>query len=140
MLIAGKSPDLKAPPITPGELTPLDWSDRLSMDMIRAHTKTDDVPAVTDDQLQLYRDAAIEAAEMYTGLLLSCQKAVTEPIQRPYNRYDTAFYQKRTYKHRLQYPSADGMIYVYGGQHVDENRTFMVVPGTTIRKHSDFGT
>lgn len=130
MFIAAKNPDLRAPPITVGEMKPLDWSERLSIDMIRTHTKTDDVPAVTDAQLKMYRDAAIEAAEFYTGLLLSCQRSVTEPIQRPFNRYDTPFYQKRTYKHRLQYPCADGLIYVYGGSHPDENRSFMVVPGT----------
>ena len=95
MFIAAKTPDLAAPPITPGELKPLDWSERLSIDMIRQHTKTDDVPAVTDDQLKLYRDAAIEAAEMYTGLLLSCQKSVVEPIQKSHNRYDNPFYAKR---------------------------------------------
>ena len=67
MFIAAKNPDLRAPPITVGEMKPLDWSERLSIDMIRTHTKTDDVPAVTDAQLKMYRDAAIEAAEFLHG-------------------------------------------------------------------------
>jgi hypothetical protein len=39
----------------------------LPLAAIRAHTKTDDVMTVTDDQLEMYRAAAFEAAEAYTG-------------------------------------------------------------------------
>lgn len=35
-----------------------------------------------------------------------------------------------TYAHRLQYPCADGYIYLYGGSHITDNITFMVKPGT----------
>ncbi len=126
MLTAVKPDDLKAPPIPVNEVKPLDWSERLGIDLIRQHTKTDDVPGVTDPQLELYRAAAIEAAEMYTGLLLSCQKSITEPVDGPRSVRPG----KTTYKHRLQYPSADGIIYLYGGNSPDDNRKFMVKPGS----------
>ncbi len=117
------------PPIPPADaVRPLDWSARLSIEMIRQHTKTDDVPGVTDDQLKLYRDAAIEAAEFYTGMLLSCQKTVTEPIQGPSSPKPG----KTTYRHRLRYPTTDGIIQVYGGRDTMDNRTFVVPPGSTV--------
>lgn len=39
----------------------------LPIETIRQHTKTDDAPAVTDALLELYREAAFEAARLYTG-------------------------------------------------------------------------
>jgi hypothetical protein len=111
--------------MTPGEVLPFDWATRLSLDAIRNHTKTDDTPGVTDAQLRLYRSTAIEAAEMYTGLLLSGQKTVTEPIQGP--RFPK--YRKLTYRHRLKYPSADGYIHLYGSPVQASNRTFRVPVG-----------
>jgi hypothetical protein len=103
-----------------------DWSARLSLDTIRGHTKTDDVPSVTDEQLSLYREAALEAAELYSGLLLSGQRNISEPIQGPSRPKPGKF----TYRHNLQYPTADGLVYLYGGSHPSENRTFRVPIGT----------
>lgn len=103
-----------------------DWSARLSLEEIRVHTKTDDVPGVTDEQLQLYRDAAIEAAERYTGLLLSGQKTVTEPIEGPARvRPGQDFYRVR-----LRHPVSDGIVYLYGGWNAEDNRAFKVLPGS----------
>ena len=119
-------PGLNEPPFPIGDTMSFDWDARLSMDMIRNHTKTDDVPGVTDAQLKLYRNAAIESAEMYTGLLLSGQKTVTEPIEGPSNLK----FGKMTYRVRLKYPVADGYVYLYGGTHPNDNATFMVAPGT----------
>jgi hypothetical protein len=107
-----------------------DWSARLSLETIRQHTKTDDVPGVTDEQLHLYRMASIEAAEMYTGMLLSGQRTIIEPIQGP--RYPKPG--KMTYLFQLQYPVADGYVNLYGSPYPTHNRTFMVPPGSrTIR-------
>src|SRR5262245_49243644 len=72
-----------------------DWADRLSLDMVRQHTKTDDTPGVTDDMLSLYREAAIEAAELYTGMLLSGKKTVTEAIHVSENSW------RSHYRHRM---------------------------------------
>jgi hypothetical protein len=118
--------DQSSPPLKVGAETALDWDNFISIDMIRAHTKTDDVPAVTDDQLRLYRKTAVEAAEKYTGLLLSKQITVTEPLAGP-RRPKLG---QMTYKHTLQWPVADGMVYVYGGRTPDENRNFMVPKNT----------
>jgi hypothetical protein len=116
------------PPIDPDNKTAFDWSARLSLDTIRHHTKTDDVPGVTDEQLTLYRAAAIEAAEMYTGMLLAGQKTIIEPVQGPSRPRPG----KYTYKHELRYPTADGMVYLYGGQTAADNRKFMVPPGSRV--------
>lgn len=104
----------------------LDWEARLSIDMMRDHTKTADVLSVTDDQLRLYRSSALEAAEMYTGMLLFQQRMITEPIQGP----PSVKYGKTTYVHKLQYPVADGIVYLYGSIHAQDNAAFMVKPGT----------
>ena len=118
------------PPIDPGNKTTFDWSARLSLDTIRSHTKTDDIPGVTDEQLQLYRDSAIEAAERYTGLMLSGQKTYTEGVQAPRRPKHGHMY----YQHQLKYPVADGVVYLYGGQNPADSRTIAVAPGSrTIR-------
>ena len=55
----------------------------LSIQMIREHTKTDDVPSVLNAQLELYRQAAIEAAERYTGYLLAERQVVMDTVPLP---------------------------------------------------------
>ena len=118
-------PFSQPPQAAVAEPASFDWSARLSLEAIRVHTKTDDVPGVTDDQLLLYRGAAIEAAERYTGLLLAGQKTVTEPIEGPARvRPGQEFYRVR-----LKYPVADGLVYLYGGWTAEDNRAFRVPPG-----------
>lgn len=117
---------LDEPPFPAGTTSSFDWDAYLSIDMIRAHTKTDDVPAVLDSQLRLYRSSAIEAAEQYTGLLLSGQKTVTETIQGPSNARPGRPY----YVYKLKYPVADGYVYLYGGTHPNDNGAFRVPEGT----------
>ena len=117
---------LDTPPIPIGEEKRFDWDARLSLEFIRDHSKTADIPSVVDAQLRLYRAAAIESAEQYTGLLLNGIRNVSEPIQGPSRvRLDASHY-----THRLQYPTADGFVYLYGGTHVNDNTTFRVPPGT----------
>jgi hypothetical protein len=112
-------------PLPIGDEQPLDWEARLGIDFIRSHAKIDDVPSVMDDQLRLYRSAAMEAAEQYTGLLLHAQRTVTEPIEGPARVRSNATH----YTHRLQFPVADGYVYLYGGTHIVDNITFRVLPG-----------
>jgi hypothetical protein len=123
MLASIPKPDPYAPPIPETEET-FDWGGRLSLDMIRQHTKTGDTVTVTDEQLILYRAAAIEAAQLYTGFLLTGQRTVTEPIQGPPRSRPG----KWTYKYTLKYPVADGMVYLYGAA----RHTFMVPPGSRV--------
>lgn len=118
--------DGSEPPLETGKTIAFDWSRRLSLETIRQHTKTDDVPGVTNEQLDLYRASAIEAAELFTGLLLAGQRTVTESIQGP----SSARPGKLTYRHQLKYPSADGYVYLYGGLHPADNRAFQVPPGS----------
>ena len=83
----------------------------LPIELIRVHTKTDDIPSVTDEQLQLYRQASVESAELYTGWLVSGNKPITEPIDfKITNRALRSGY----VIHRLQYPVNDGIVYLYG--------------------------
>jgi hypothetical protein len=103
-------------PLKEGEiLDGINWDEYLSIDLIRQHTKTADVPGITDEQLRLYRGAAVEAAEFYTGLTLRKQKVFTEilPVKKPKLGHDYVIV-------RLQFPSSDGIIYIYGNnQHPD---------------------
>lgn len=83
--------------------------------LVRSHTKTDDIVATTDDQLILYRKAALEAAEKYTGLRLARLEQISERFNFPnglsYNQFHDM---RRKFKHRLQYPSAEDYVYIIG--------------------------
>jgi hypothetical protein len=83
----------------------------IPIDMIRIHTKTDDVPSVTDDQLAMYRDAAVEAAEQYTGMLLATTKSVVEPVDCPMS---VRVMRQMSFIHRTQYPVSEPIAYMYG--------------------------
>lgn len=116
---------LDVSPIPVGDEKKFDWDARLSIDFIRDHTKTADVPATTDTQLRMYRAAALESAEHYTGLLLSGTRTITEAVEGPARVRLNATY----YTHSLKFPCADGYVYLYGGSHVADNTTFRVPPG-----------
>jgi len=92
-----------------GEESALDWDSYLSIELIRQHTKTDDIPAVTDEQLRFYRRAAVEAAEFYSGLSLSKQKVLSEVLDISKPKLGREYVVVR-----LKYPSSDGIIYIYG--------------------------
>jgi hypothetical protein len=77
----------------------------LPIALIRAHTKTDDIPAVTDEQLALYRRAAIEAAQKYTGLFLFGTQTVTEAVKLP-SRYVRSGYIRHNTAHQFAKPYA----------------------------------
>jgi hypothetical protein len=62
------TPNVVVDPLREGDERNINWDEYVSIDLIRRHTKTDDIPAVTDEQLKLYRAAAVEAAEFYSGL------------------------------------------------------------------------
>lgn len=102
--------DIHAEPAFPGKEARVDLEQVLPLEMIREHTKTDDTPSVSDAQLSLYRQAAFEACELYTGLIFTHSKVVREPVASEYKR---GF--RRVRKHRLKYAPVDGVIYLYGG-------------------------
>lgn len=102
----------------------LDFEKLLPLSVIRTHTKTDDVPYVTDDQLARYRRAAFEACEKYTSRVFSGMKVIREPIQQRRRRQFRA-----SYVHRLRHPSADGIVYIYGSAHGSADRRLDIGPG-----------
>lgn len=83
----------------------------VTLGMIRSHTKTDDIITVTDDQLRLYRRAALEAAEKYTGLLLTGQQVITEDVPLP--KWEHAV-RSPFFNYKTQYAFAQPMAYLYG--------------------------
>lgn len=82
-----------------------------SIARIREHTKTDDIPHVTDEQLRLYRRAAFESAEHYAGLLLVGTRQVEEVIKLGSN-YSSRI--DRKIKHTLRYRPSQAIAYIYG--------------------------
>lgn len=104
-----------------------DFEKQLSLDLIRVHCKIDDVPSVTNEQLGLYRAAAVEAAEQYTGLLLSGRQTIIEAINRdPPRRFNRSM----TYKYTLQHPTVDGVVYLYGGLGGQRAMQLSTAPGS----------
>jgi hypothetical protein len=98
-------------------------SELLSIAQIRTHTKTDDTPHVTDDQLNMYRQAAFESACHYTGLYLGPLTNVSEQVlrRRPPNEFPTSqrgWNQARNSKvvrHKTKYAFAEPYARSYGG-------------------------
>lgn len=126
MLGLAPSRALDAPPIPIGREIAFDWELRLGIEFIREHAKISDIPSTTDNQIRLYRASAIEACQEYTGLLLSGQRTVQEPIESPNKVKPWATH----YTFHLKYPVADGYVYLYGGNHIMDNTTFVVPLGT----------
>lgn len=88
-----------------GKSVDLELDMLLSVNEIRAHTKTNDIPTVTDAQLELYRTAAFEAAEQYTGQWFRGTKWVEEtvrPRRKPGHRV-----------HNMRWPTRDGRVFVH---------------------------
>ena len=127
------------------DATSIDLELALPLALIRSHTKTDDVPSVTDAQLVLYRQAAFEAAEQYTGLIFSRSGYVTQSMARPlpglggprmqemvspwgaFGR-PIANARRRSAPVKLLAPAADGVIVI---THQGKSQTIIVAPGAT---------
>ncbi len=124
-------PEIHKPLLVVPTVTPCDHDLEAvcPLSMIRTHTKTDDVPHVTDDQLIMYRKTAFEVAEKYTGLLFSGAKRMDEGVDIPHRARRREFY-----KYRLKHPSADGIVYLYGSRGGYADRTLHVDRGATVIK------
>jgi hypothetical protein len=120
-------PGPKQPPLLTGRT--IDLEAVLPLKTIRQHCKIDDVIRVPDTLLALYRAAAFGAAEVYTGLLFQEIRVITQSAE---NKRDlTAGHKwKDSFKLRLDYPTADGVLYLYGGKHTLEVNTITVEPGS----------
>lgn len=84
----------------------------LPLSLVRQHTKTDDIPSITDEVLAVYRTAALDAAERYTGFLLQEKKVITEEVQVPQTW--SPYRHSTTFKYELKHPLAEPDLYVYG--------------------------
>lgn len=124
------------------ELTPktaFDLEKVLPLEAVRVHTKTDDVPTVTDWQLKLYRKSAFEAAQEYTGLLLMGQQTITEDLKPPTCAFrDSA----QTFKYSMLHAAAQNFVWYYGlkGQRPDRVPVRVGDRVVTLpRQFDDFG-
>jgi hypothetical protein len=90
-------------------LTRTDYEEEkiLPIDTIREHTKTDDTPTVTDDQIVLYRATAFEQAELYTGRVITGTALVAEGFKIPGS--DRNFH-ARSHRIRLSYLPVDNVV------------------------------
>lgn len=100
----------------------LDLEAVLSISEIRSHTRTDDVPTISDAQIRLYREAAFEAAEQFTGRLYRGTRVEIEEI----GRSERDRTRRGTVRVRLKYPPADGVLTFSDGK---KSFTATVRPG-----------
>lgn len=110
---------------------PFSYERILPLHTIRSHAKVDDIPAVTDEMLELYRAAALTAAEQYTGFLLKEKQAFTEMVQIP--RWWSPHRHRPTFKHTLEHPLADPVIYVYGHGQSNPRKVIGTVGSKIVR-------
>jgi hypothetical protein len=89
-----------------------DEEDVLPIEVIRAHTKTDDTPLVTDEQLKIYRSAALEDAELYTGRIIRGLKTISETDVIGYEKLER---RRPTARIKLAYLPFDPFITVHLG-------------------------
>lgn len=103
------------------------------------HTKTDEV-SLPVNLLNMYRNAAFEAAERYTGMLFREQRVVTQDVAD--TRDLTAGHRwKSHYTVKLKYPTVDGVVYLYGdNKHAMRVQELSAVPGSNTIKvpHNHF--
>ena len=88
----------------------------LPIALIREHCKIDDVATVGNEVLKLYRQAAVETAEAYTGLLIAEKKWVTEMVDHPdFSTNHRALFFEFKAKHMFANPI--GYYYGFHGMH-----------------------
>lgn len=68
---------------TQPSVEPLGLEEILSLDLIKIHCKIDDLPGITNEQLELYRQSAFEAAERITGKKWSTRTREEQEIKSP---------------------------------------------------------
>lgn len=106
-------------------LTPEEMRDKaLPLALIRSHLKLDDISGVGGDQLALYRDAAVEAFEAYTGRVFGCRRQIRQVLNLPRFNSLTQFVRARIMC-QLDHPTSDGILTV---THGSKSRVIRVVP------------
>lgn len=112
-----------------------DLEELVPIELIRTHTKTDDVPHVTDEQLRLYRKTAFESAMQYSGLYLGKKVQIIEAAKIRVSRTGFAQHRRRHRKHKLDYPAAEPVVYVWSNNsasrttlHIDTGTRIVLLP------------
>lgn len=90
-----------------------DLEEVLPLDLIKLHCKIDDLPGITDAQLSLYREAALEAAELYTGRKWVRRERIEQAIESPRFRTLAQVAIARV-NVELDYLPVNGIVNVYG--------------------------
>lgn len=119
-----------------------DLNSVLSLADVRAHTKTDDVPSVTDFQLKLYRKAAFEEAQQYTGLMLVGQRIITEDVRPPEPMSYARMQGGMHFVHTTQYATAQNFVWYYGLKSQKPQRVAVPIGTNEVklpRQFDDFG-
>lgn len=94
-------------------LDDIDIESILPMDLVRIHCKVDDLPGITDEQLQLYRGASLEAAELYTAKKWVRKERMEQELPSPRFRTvaQAAIARIRV---ELDYLPINGIVNIYG--------------------------
>jgi len=117
----------------------------LPLELVREHTRTDDVPNVSDRQLELYRHAALVAAHEYTGLLLTAQEVRTESVTLPQIPMGSLWVERTvptTFEHQAEQVFAENFVWFYGIRNSAPQRVPVTVGSSVAqlpRTFMDFG-
>lgn len=85
----------------------------LPLDLVKVHCKIDDLPGIINPQLELYRGAAFEAAEKYTGKKWVRRERMVQEIKSPrYRGISQAAIARVVVE--LDYIPIDGVVNIYG--------------------------
>lgn len=84
----------------------LDMDALISIEMIRDHTKSNDIIQVTDSQLLLYREVAMEQAEIYTGRFVHRLVSIAEAVETNTGRHGW----RDSYQVKLSYTPLGGLV------------------------------
>jgi hypothetical protein len=98
---------------TQPDISDLPLEQILPLDLVKTHCKIDDLPGITNDQLSLYRQAAFEAAELYTGKKWIGKTKMVQEIKSPKFRNLAQAAIARIPVH-LDYIPINGIVNIYG--------------------------
>ena len=88
----------------------------IPMELMRDHTKTNDIIQITDEQMRYYREVSLEQAEIYTGRFVHRLVTIQEEVQNGSGRKGF----RESYRVKLSYTPLGGRLMLSGpgGQRV----------------------
>lgn len=106
------APVTHEPPAS-GAVAAFDMENLLPLSIVREHTKTDDIPTVTDTMLMLYRSTAFQAAEKYTGAQLTGTTTLVESVTLP-NTASSRYRRTNTFPFMSSRAAGSSVAWLYG--------------------------